>query len=399
MIPFKLISKYAVILWPGYGWLAWFFPINSKAFSTRLRLNAHFVDAHLYIIFTERSSQQHCKNLGCRCSLGARGTFLSLRAGAVGAALGGGLGGVEGAGAGLEPTVVGKGDALHGLFHLLSLLGLLSQTHLVELGTDRLPELALEAGRLGAGSRSCRRDSSCSRGSHGRSRCDWTAHGTGLLGGLPSHEKGKVGISVRSLQTLDGGIDHSLAVGWILSLSCSRRGTGTGSSTARRWGRLSGGGGVWGSSRSHCLSGLASCSRRGGSGHDLLLPPLLGNLLGQRRRYGLDLLPDLPLADHELLLLPLELAEAQDALGGGLGTEELGGGGGGGSGSSSSIREKGRSHGRWVGQTRSRGDGLLLLLLLEALLHLGGLGDGELSTGGGCLLMLEHGGRGRVGCN
>ena len=80
-----------------------------------------------YIIFAENSWQKQCKKLGSRCSLGARGTLLSLRAGAVGAALGGGLGGVEGARAGLEPTAVGEGDALHGLVHLLGLLGLLGR--------------------------------------------------------------------------------------------------------------------------------------------------------------------------------------------------------------------------------------------------------------------------------
>ena len=155
-----------------------------------------------------------------------------MRAGAVGAALGGGLGGMEGTRPGLEPTIVGDSDALHGLVHLLgmlTLLGLLT-THLVELGTDRLLELALEGGRGSIGS----------RGSHSRSRCNGTIHGTSLrhcagrrslldallllllllllmLMLLSSHEEGEVGIGVGSLESLDGGIDDGLA----------RRGAGT----------------------------------------------------------------------------------------------------------------------------------------------------------------------------
>ncbi len=186
---------------------------------------------------------------------------------AVGATLGGGLGGVEGAGTGLEPSVIGEGDALHNLVRLLGLLSLRGLLLLLLLS------LML------------------------------------LLG----HEEGEVGVGVGPLESLDGGIDNGPAVRRILALGDDLRGSG-----ARGRGSLGGGSGVGGARGRRCRDG----------GHELppLLPPLLGDLVGQRGGDGLDLLPDLPLADRELLLMPLEATEAEEALGGGLGAETLGGG-------------------------------------------------------------------------
>ena len=181
---------------------------------------------------------------------------------AVGATLGGGLGRVEGAGTGLKPSVVSGGDALHNLVRLLGLLDLLSLLSLLLL----LLPLML----------------------------------------LLDHEEGEVGIGVGPLEGIDGGIDDGPAVRQILARGDDLRGSG-----ARGRGGLGGGSSV---------GGTRGRRYRVGS-HELspLLPPLLGDFVGQRGGDGLDFLPDLPLADRELLLMPLEATEAQEALGGGLG--------------------------------------------------------------------------------
>jgi len=183
---------------------------------------------------------------------------------AVGATLGGGLGGVEGAGTGLEPSVVGEGDALHNLVRLLGLLDLLSL--LDPRGLLLLLPLML------------------------------------LLG----HEEGEVGVGVGPLESFDGGIDDGCAVRRILALGGNLRGSG-----ARGRGGLGGGSSVGGTRGRRC--------RDAGNEVLPLLPSLLGDFVGQRGGDGLDLLPDLSLADRELLLVPLEATEAQEALGGGLG--------------------------------------------------------------------------------
>ena len=238
-----------------------------------------------------------------------------LGAEAVGATLGGGLGGVKGAGTGLETSVIGEGDALHNLVRLLDLLDLLDPRGLLLLLLMLLPLLM-------------------------------------LLG----HEEGEVGIGVGPLEGIDGGIDDGPAVRRILARGDDLRGNG-----ARGRGGLGGGSSV-GGTRGRRYRDVS---------HELspLLLPLLGDFVGQRGGDGLDFLPDLPLADRELLLVPLEATEAQEALGGGLGAQALGGG---------------RS-GRCIGQAR-RGANRSLLTSLDD------LGGGELS-----LLMPDHRGRGRVG--
>ena len=186
---------------------------------------------------------------------------------AVGATLGGGLGRVEGAGTGLKPSVVSGGDALHNLVRLLGLLDLLS---LLDPRGLLLLLLLLPL----------------------------------ML--LLDHEEGEVGIGVGPLEGIDGGIDDGPAVRQILARGDDLRGSG-----ARGRGGLGGGSSVGGTRGRRYRDGSHELS--------LLLPPLLGDLVGQRGGDGLDFLPDLPLADRELLLMPLEATEAQEALGGGLG--------------------------------------------------------------------------------